>query len=331
MDHEDEFLARKYSEYRTHLREIEPCMGYMPYGWFESPKTIRLDAEFGRQQMVYQELADDAARDLANGINHLINLVARLAAWQKVIKSLDLHEKNELLLEFVQDLASTALLTPYTIKARFYFAVAHLSHQANCVHRGKEWSDDLVTLPEDWGINEQVAAKFAKPWRSWKRLIKALNTVDMGDFKTATNDFRSKHTHRFTPRVELGIVRRQRRCERRQQARIGGFAAAIGGLHEFHPLFSRSFIIGLYDDRPMRSCASSHSVSRRCESARRRPLAKEEDGCWQATVLPLPSAPAEVTDKITGATFVMGGLLARGASAAPAAEKSCPASRRRGS
>lgn len=186
----------------------------MPYGWFESPKTIRLDAEFGRQQMVYRELADDAARDLANGINHLINLVARLAAWQKVIESPDLHEKNELLLEFVQDLASTALLTPYTIKARFYFAVAHLSHQANCVHPGKEWPDDFVTLPEDWGINEQVAAKLAKPWRSWKRLIKALNTVDMGDFKTATNDFRSKHIHRFMPSdcvdcdgIELGRFR----------------------------------------------------------------------------------------------------------------------------
>lgn len=90
----------------------------MPYEWFDPPKTIRLDTEFGQQQMVYRELADDAARDLANGINHLINLVARLAAWQKVIESLDLHEKNELLVEFVQDLASTALLTPHTIKAR---------------------------------------------------------------------------------------------------------------------------------------------------------------------------------------------------------------------
>lgn len=34
---------------------------------------------------------------------------------------------------------------------------------------------------------------------------RALNTVDMGDYKTATDDFRSKHTHRFTPRVELGL------------------------------------------------------------------------------------------------------------------------------
>lgn len=47
--------------------------------------------------------------------------------------------------------------------------------------------------------------KVAKPWRSWKRLNRALNTVDMGDYKTATGDFRSKHTHRFTPRVELGL------------------------------------------------------------------------------------------------------------------------------
>jgi hypothetical protein len=141
--------------------------------------------------MVYRDLADDAARDLANGINHLIGLTTRLEAWQQVIEGLDVHGKNELLHEFVQDLASTALLSSYTLKARFYFAVSHLSHQANCVRQGEEWSDDFVTLPEDWRINERSAVRLAKPWRSWKRLIKALNTVDMGDYKTATDDFRS--------------------------------------------------------------------------------------------------------------------------------------------
>ncbi len=106
------------------------------------------------------------------------------------------------------------------------FAIAHLSHQANCVHPGTDWSDDFATLPEDWRINEQVAAKLARPWRSWKTLIKALNTVDMGDFKTATNDFRSKHTHRFTPRVELGITQMVKRLPSKDSAKpcygVGG-------------------------------------------------------------------------------------------------------------
>lgn len=220
MDHEDDILVSKYSAYRKALRDVEPCMSFMPHGWFEPPKTIRLDTEFGRQQMVYRDLADDAARDLANGINHLTGLTMRLEAWSKVILGLDVRDKNLLLHEFVQDLAATALLSPYTLKARFYFAVAHLSHQANCTRRDEEWSDDFVTLPEDWRINEEAAVKLAKPWRSWKRLIKALTAVDMGDYKTATDDFRSKHTHRFTPRVELGITQMVKRLSSKESGKL---------------------------------------------------------------------------------------------------------------
>lgn len=205
MDQQDDFLASKYVEYRKACRETEAFAPFMPYGWFKPPQTVRLDSEFGLQQMAYRDLADDAARDLANGINHLIGLTMRLEAWGSVIEGLDVEQANQLLHEFVQDLAATALLSPYTLKARFFFAVAHLSHQANCVSQGDEWTDDLAALPEDWGIKEEVAVKAAKPWRSWKKLNRALNTVDMGDYKTATDDFRSKHTHRFTPRVELGL------------------------------------------------------------------------------------------------------------------------------
>lgn len=206
MDQEDAFLATKYTEYRKAFSETKGFTPFLPFGWFESPQTIRLDTEFGLQRMAYRDLANDAARDLANGINHLIVLTMRLDAWSKVIEGLDVEHKFKLLHEFVQDLAATAILSPYTLKARFYFAIAHLSHQANCVRQGEGWADDIATLPEDWDINEEVAARLAKPWRTWKKLIRALNTVDMGDYKTATDNFRSKHTHRFTPHVELGIT-----------------------------------------------------------------------------------------------------------------------------
>lgn len=211
MDSEGDFLTSKYAAYRKALRQIDACTKLIPYKWFKPPQTIRLDAAFGHQQMVYRDLADDAARDLANGINHLIRLTMRLEAWHAVLAGLDIQQRNDLLYEFVQDLASTALLSPYTIKARFYFAVAHLSHQANCVLQGEQWSDDFVTLPEDRWINEEIAARFAKFWRSWKKLIKVLNTIDAGDFKAATDDFRNKHTHRFTPGVELGITQIMKR------------------------------------------------------------------------------------------------------------------------
>lgn len=109
MDHADEFLVSKYSDYRAALRGIEPCTAFMSYGWFTPPKTVRLDAEFGRQQMAYRDQAEDAARALANGINHLIGLTMRLEAWKTVLDRLDLPQKYDLLHEFVQDLASTAL------------------------------------------------------------------------------------------------------------------------------------------------------------------------------------------------------------------------------
>lgn len=206
MNQEREFLAAKYIEYRQALSEIERFTPLMPFGWFKSPQTIRLDGEFGLQQMAHGDSASEAAGDLANGINHLIVLTMRLEAWGKVIDGLDAEQKFQLLHEFVQDLAATAILSPYTLKARFYFGIAHLSHQANCVHQDERWVDDRTTLPDDWDIKEEEAARLAKPWRAWKKLIRALNTVDAGEDKTATDDFRSKHTHRFTPRVEIGIT-----------------------------------------------------------------------------------------------------------------------------
>lgn len=222
----DGFLAAKFVEYRNLLRETAPCTPFMPYGWFQPPQTIRLDAEFGLQQMVYRDLVEEAARDLANGINHLIGITAKLEAWQKAMYGLDLQQKNEILHEFVQDLATMALLSPYTLKARFYFAVAHLSHQANVVRLRDEWTDDFSTLPEDWAINEEWASKLTKSWRGWRALIRALNKVDDGNFKTRTEEFRSKHTHRFTPRIELGITQMVKRERIPDQSRprygIGG-------------------------------------------------------------------------------------------------------------
>ncbi|MDQ0563722.1 hypothetical protein QO004_005538 [Rhizobium mesoamericanum] len=47
----DDFLAVKFAECRALLRHTTPCISFMPYGWFRTPQTIPLDAEFGLQQM----------------------------------------------------------------------------------------------------------------------------------------------------------------------------------------------------------------------------------------------------------------------------------------
>ncbi|MDQ0563721.1 hypothetical protein QO004_005537 [Rhizobium mesoamericanum] len=53
-------------------------------------------------------MADEAARELANGINHLIGVTTRIEAWQKVMVGADLRQRNEILHEFVQYLATMA-------------------------------------------------------------------------------------------------------------------------------------------------------------------------------------------------------------------------------
>jgi hypothetical protein len=227
MENEDDFLFGKYREYRTALRAVRACADFIPYGWFNPPKTIKLFGKFGPQQMVFRGVADDAARELANGINHLINLVARLEAWKVVLEPLSNDEKSEILLEFVQDLSTVALLAPYSLKARFYFAVAHQSHQANATRSETVWVDDFVTLPDDRVVNEEVAARLAKGWTAWPALIKALNAVDMGDYKTATDDFRNKHTHRVAPHIELGITQTIKR--RPASGTVGAVSYGIGG------------------------------------------------------------------------------------------------------
>ena len=72
------------------------------------------------------------------------------------------------------------------------------------------WLERIDALDAWFSGPEGPQVKLAKPWRSWKKLIRALNTSDRSDYKTATDDFRSKHTHLFTPRVELGITQGKR-------------------------------------------------------------------------------------------------------------------------
>ena len=64
MNQEDEYLTAKYTEYRQAFSKVERFTPLMPFGWFKSPQTIRLDGEFGLQQVAYRDFASDAARDL---------------------------------------------------------------------------------------------------------------------------------------------------------------------------------------------------------------------------------------------------------------------------
>lgn len=135
-----------------------------------------------------------------------------------VIEGLERREKFGVVQEFVSDLATVGMMAPYSIKERFFFASAHLSHQANRVWLGPGWVDDFETLPEDGRIGQKEAIEHSKPWASWEKLEWALNKVDGHDFKTATDGFRNKHTHRLAPYVAFGITQTTKRTRSQDSA-----------------------------------------------------------------------------------------------------------------
>jgi hypothetical protein len=202
----EKFLIENYSEYRRSLESVPYCEPFAPYGWLDFPGSVDLIPENGMARFFYKERASESARTLANDINGLINATRKLEAWCCVIGKLEAPEKLEVLREFVWDTATVGLIAPYTIKARFFFATAYLSHHANFMRLGRDWVDDFAALPEDRKIVEQHAIKVSKPWSSWKKLINALNQVDGQPFKAATDDFRRKYNHRLAPQVEIGLT-----------------------------------------------------------------------------------------------------------------------------
>lgn len=201
-----DFYVEKYAEFRERLCATDRCIDFVQYDWLPVPNTISLDSRYGIQKMVYLKKAQDAVRDLANGINHLINLTAKLTAWRIVLGNVGLEQKYLLFHEFVNDLSALALNTPYSLRERFFFAVAHLSHQANAARDGDTWVDTLKTLPDDHAISPKWAAKVASGWSAWGDLSQALENVNNDAFTTATKGFRNKMTHRAVPGIEFGIT-----------------------------------------------------------------------------------------------------------------------------
>ena len=122
-------------------------------------------------------------------------------------------EVMELVHETIDALTTTALNAPYAIRSRFYFAVAHLSHQANKFTMANQWVDDL---PLDSEIIKSDAHTRACGWRSWRKLNSKLDLTAGQKFKVATDDFRNKYNHRFSPHFELGLSQTVKRIPSRE-------------------------------------------------------------------------------------------------------------------
>lgn len=190
------FHIEKFIEYRRNLAKTPFFLKLADYNWYQQPDSLDID------NMVYWMMLNEFSREISNSINRLIINTRQLRAWAIVFVELTQEEKLELLHATVNSLATAALGSPYVVRSRFYFAVAHLSHQANKFRAKGAWIDDL---PLDQEINHAQAQNTAKHWPTWRKLNAKLNEISGPAFRIATDDFRNKYNHRFASNFEIGM------------------------------------------------------------------------------------------------------------------------------
>jgi hypothetical protein len=152
--------------------------------------------------VAYSQFLQEHSSELSNSINELQRYLVSLKAWQKVLEGLEEEELHRTVVEFVAPTATLALLMPHVIRSRFIYSVAHLSHQANRL-KLNNWSDDL---PIDTEIFQREADKYGGAWRSYSKLKIALEKIANKTYREATHDFRNSYSHRYSPRIELGLT-----------------------------------------------------------------------------------------------------------------------------
>jgi hypothetical protein len=205
-----------YRRYRAALRATPFDGCFMPYEWTRLPN--QLDGLW----LPYAEMLGEFVRELANTINDLTHGVQRVRAWAAVVPSLSDHQKLHACHEFIDALATLTVNLPYVVRSRFIFATAHLSHQANIVHDGTAWLDDL---PLDGKIYMAEADARGKRWKTYPTLKRSLEGLSGKAFRVATHEFRDTYNHRFSPRFVIGITRMVRR-----RVESGRVSYSLGGL-----------------------------------------------------------------------------------------------------
>lgn len=188
-------IKKAFSDYL----DIQPTIDsgeFAPYNWLIFPDPLPINL------MVYQMMANEQTLELSNSINELNRLIASLCAWAEVLSSLDDKDKNEIMIEFVDTKAITALNLPYVIRSRFIFSIAHLCHQANRFYSA-DWQDDL---PLDKEIFFQSADKYGVGWKKYRKAKVAIEGIFNQKHQCETKEYRNKYHHRYSPRIEVGIT-----------------------------------------------------------------------------------------------------------------------------
>jgi len=208
----DKSLVEYYQQF-TEVRDgVGFCGPSVPYRWLSTPENHDLMKPHGMSAFLWFELAEFQALDIANSINSLSIHARNFDAWHRVLEGVARNEAFRVYLEFIQSNTVVALNLPYSIKSRFYYAIAHLSHQANRFVDDQAWKES--DLPTDQEINQEIAAKVARNWKGWRRVAKELELCNSTSFRNNSQDFRNKYNHRHdmlvgiqaTPPVERKIT-----------------------------------------------------------------------------------------------------------------------------
>lgn len=212
-----------YAKFYQALKARKPDDGfrYMPYG--KNPLPGQLFANW----MAYSQMYEEFARELANIINKFSNDIERLRAWAEIMSGLSDTDKVEACLIAVDDLATISLNLPYVIRSRFFFAGAHLSHQANRALQREKWVDNL---PLDNEIYKEAFDVALLPWkRKGNKLKIALEKIENAAYREATSDFRNAYNHRFSRRFVIGMTN----IVTRYPSTNGGYCYSFGGARPF--------------------------------------------------------------------------------------------------
>lgn len=189
----DEELVKLFSEFLENRRGIQFYGKPMPFHWLSIPREFDLMEGFGMSQYTWCDLAEFQSHDISNAINSLAIHIRNFDSWHQVIESLDDEGKIQVINEFIESDLIVALSLPYSIKQRFYFALSHLSHQANRFLDPTNWKE--TDLPEDSRLNQETAARMSRKWKKWRAIAAKLDRCDGSAFRSKTMNYRNRYTH----------------------------------------------------------------------------------------------------------------------------------------
>ncbi|MCM5553344.1 hypothetical protein [Pleomorphomonas sp. NRK KF1] len=212
-----------YEKFINSMTRTDNIGQIVAYDWYILPNPLH------GAWMTYSVMLDDFARELANAVNAFTMNVRRLSAWATLLPTLEQRLANEAMHEFVEPLATLALLSPYMVRSRFVYATAHLCHQINLV-RDENWTE--ASLPSDSEIYIDAADRQGSPWREYRRLKLKIEKIGGRRLREATSDFRNAFTHRFSTRIGLGITNH---ATRRLDKSTGRVTYVFGGTHPLDP------------------------------------------------------------------------------------------------